>query len=41
MVYNPLAQYAAAEMTIALEVANTTIERVAHDCSTGVDHGGT
>ena len=41
MIYNPMAQYAAAEMTIALEVANATIERVAPDCATGVDHGGT
>lgn len=40
MAYNPMVQYAAAEMTIALEAANATIERVAHDWSTGVDHGG-
>ena len=40
MAYNPMVQYAAAEMTIALEAAIATIERVAQDWSTGVDHGG-
>ena len=39
MAYNPMVQHAAAEMTLALEAANATIERVAHDWSTGVDHG--
>jgi alkylation response protein AidB-like acyl-CoA dehydrogenase len=40
MAYNPMVQYAAAEITIALEAAIATIERVAHDWSTGVNHGG-
>jgi alkylation response protein AidB-like acyl-CoA dehydrogenase len=40
MAYNPMVQYAAAEMTTALEAAIATIERVASDWSTGVDHGG-
>jgi len=41
MAYNPMVQYAAAEMTIALEAPNVTIECVAHDWAMGVDHGGT
>ncbi len=41
IVYNPMVQYAAAEMTIALEAPNVTIECVAHDWAMGVDHGGT
>lgn len=40
MAYNPMVQYAAAEMTLALEAATATVERVAHDWVTGVDHGG-
>lgn len=40
MAYNPMVQYAAAEMTMALEAASAMIERVAYDWSTGVDHAG-
>jgi alkylation response protein AidB-like acyl-CoA dehydrogenase len=40
MAYNPMVQYAAAEMTIALEAATATIDRVTQDWSTRVDHGG-
>jgi alkylation response protein AidB-like acyl-CoA dehydrogenase len=39
MAYNPMVQYAAAEMIIALDAAIATIERVADDWSKGVDHG--
>jgi hypothetical protein len=41
MFYNPMVQYVAAEMTIALEATNATIERVAHDWAMGVDHDST
>ncbi len=40
MAYNPMVQYQAAEMGIALQAATATIERVAQDWATGVDHGG-
>jgi alkylation response protein AidB-like acyl-CoA dehydrogenase len=40
LVYNPMTQYAFAEMTLELERMRPQIERIAEDWSNGVDHGG-
>lgn len=40
MAYNPMVQYAVAEMLLELEGIRPHIDRTAHDWSTGVDHGG-
>jgi alkylation response protein AidB-like acyl-CoA dehydrogenase len=40
LAYNPMTQYAMAEMSIELERMRPQIERIAEDWSTGVDHGG-
>jgi alkylation response protein AidB-like acyl-CoA dehydrogenase len=40
MAYNPMTQYAVAEMTIELERMRPHVERLAADWANGVDHGG-
>ena len=40
MAYNPMVQYAVAEMLLELEGIRPHIDRTAEDWSTGVDHGG-
>jgi alkylation response protein AidB-like acyl-CoA dehydrogenase len=40
MAYNPMIQYAVAEMGIELEAVAAHVERIAADWSNGVDHGG-
>jgi alkylation response protein AidB-like acyl-CoA dehydrogenase len=40
MAYNPMIQYAAAEIGIELEAVAAHVERIAADWSAGVDHGG-
>jgi alkylation response protein AidB-like acyl-CoA dehydrogenase len=40
MAWNPMVQYAVAEMDIELEAIRSHVERVAADWSDGVDHGG-
>ncbi len=40
MAYNPMVQYAVAEMLIELEGIRAHVDRTADDWSTGVDHGG-
>lgn len=39
MVYNPMIQYAAAEMAMEIEAIAAQVERAADDWSRGVDHG--
>jgi alkylation response protein AidB-like acyl-CoA dehydrogenase len=39
MAYNPMTQYAVAEMTIELERMRPQVERLAEDWSNGVEHG--
>jgi alkylation response protein AidB-like acyl-CoA dehydrogenase len=40
MAWNPMVQYAIAEMDIELDAINAHVARVAEDWSTGVNHGG-
>ena len=40
MAYHPEIQHGVAEMVIGLEAISAHLDRVAHDWSTGVDHGG-
>jgi len=40
MAYNPMAQYAVAEMNLQLDAIEAHIDRIAADWSEGVDHGG-
>jgi alkylation response protein AidB-like acyl-CoA dehydrogenase len=40
MAYNPMVQYAVAEMLLELEGIRPHVDRTAADWSTGVDHGG-
>ncbi|MFI5266362.1 MAG: acyl-CoA dehydrogenase family protein [Chloroflexota bacterium] len=40
MAYNPMIQYAMAEMTLTLDGMIAHVDRVAEDWSNGVDHGG-
>lgn len=40
MAYNPMVQYAVAEMLLELEAIRAHVDRTAADWSTGVDHGG-
>lgn len=40
MAYNPMVQYAIAEMFLELEGIGAHVERTAQDWSTGADHGG-
>ncbi len=40
MIYNPMLQYAVAQMTLELEAMRPHIDRIAEDWSSGIDHGG-
>jgi alkylation response protein AidB-like acyl-CoA dehydrogenase len=40
MAYNPMVQYAVAEMLLELEDIRPHVDRTTEDWSTGVDHGG-